>query len=171
MVDLAGFFTMIGQELETGENGSILPHVSVHAMNGVHDFRTMRVTVFVKEKVVHVLIDTRSTHNFLDLNTARRLGCMLTTISPFVVSVADRKKIQSNYGMTFDSDMLVLPIGGCNMVLGIQWLISLGDIMWNFKKLKMEFNIKGHKISLREYNPQRLDNSTEQYGEIIGSTL
>ncbi|KAF3680331.1 hypothetical protein FXO37_03370 [Capsicum annuum] len=181
MVDLAGFFTMIAQELETGENGSILPHVSVHAMNGVRDFRTMRVTVFVKEKVVHVLIDTRSTHNFLDLNTARRLGCMLTTISPFVVSVVDRKKIQSNYvcrklawkmqGITFDSDMLVLPIGGCNVVLGIQWLISLGDIMWNFKKLKMEFNIKGHKISLREYNPQRLDNSTEQYGEIIGSTL
>ncbi|PHT84185.1 hypothetical protein T459_12628 [Capsicum annuum] len=159
MVDPAEFLTMIGQKLETDENRSILPHVSVRTMNGIHDFRTIRVTASVKEKVVHLLIDTESTHYFLDLNTARRFGCMLTTISPFEMFVADGKKLQSNYfyrklawkmqGMTFDSDMLMLPIGGCKMVLGIQWLISLGDIMWNFKKLKMEFSIKGHKISLR----------------------
>ncbi|PHU04209.1 hypothetical protein BC332_25031 [Capsicum chinense] len=130
MVDPAEFLTMISQELETNENGSFLPHVLVHAMNGIHEFRTIRVTTFVKGKVVHVLIKTRSTHNFLDSNTARRLGCMLTTISPIGVSVVDGKEIQSNYicrkmawkmqGMTFDSDVLVLPIGGCNMVLGIQ---------------------------------------------------
>lgn len=56
-------------------------------------------------------------------------------------------------GVSFDSDMLILPIGGCNMVLGIQWLITLGDIMWNFKKLKMEFHIMGRKISLRGSQP------------------
>lgn len=39
------------------------------------------------------------------------------------------------------------------MVLGIQWLITLGDIMWNFRKLKMEFSIKGHKVSLRGVQP------------------
>lgn len=37
---------------------------------------------------------------------------------------------------------------GCGIVLGIQWLITLGDIMWNFKKLKMEFNFNGKKVSL-----------------------
>lgn len=39
------------------------------------------------------------------------------------------------------------------MVLGIQWLITLGDIMWNFRRLKMEFTIMGHKISLRGIQP------------------
>lgn len=52
-----------------------------------------------------------------------------------------------------NSDMLVLPIGGCNMVLGIQWVVILGDIMWNFRKLKMEFTITGQKISLRGIQP------------------
>ncbi|XP_049345420.1 uncharacterized protein LOC125809928 [Solanum verrucosum] len=163
MVDPTEFFTMIGQGLETDNEGAILTHVSVHAMNGSHDFRTMRVTMSVKGKVVHVLIDTCSTHNFLDLNTAKKLGCVMIAISPFAVSVADGKKIQSNYvckklawkmqGVSFDSDMLVLPIGGCNMVLGIQWLITLGDIMWNFRRLKMEFTIMGRKISLRGIQP------------------
>lgn len=49
--------------------------------------------------------------------------------------------------------MLVLPIEGCNLVFGIQWLIILGDIMWNFRKLKMEFTIMGHKVSLRGIQP------------------
>lgn len=100
-------------------------YLMYQSMNGLHDFRTMRVTVSVKGKAVQVLIDTGSTHNFLDLNTAKKLGCVLTAISPFDVSVADGK-VQSNYickrlvwkmqGVSFDSDMLVLPIGGCNMV-------------------------------------------------------
>lgn len=108
-------------------------------------------------------IDTSSTHNFLDLNTAKRLGCVLTAIAPFGVYLDDEKKVQSNYvckklnwkmqWVTFDFDMLVLPIGGCNIVLGIQWLITLGDIMWNFKKLKMEFSVLGHKVSLRGMQP------------------
>ncbi|PHT49607.1 hypothetical protein CQW23_09354 [Capsicum baccatum] len=87
------------------------------------------LTMIVKGKAIHVLIDIGSTHNFLDYNTARKLGCLLTAITPFGVSVADGKKVQSNYmckgltwkmqGVTFDSDMLILPIGGCNKVLGI----------------------------------------------------
>ncbi|XP_070022382.1 uncharacterized protein [Nicotiana sylvestris] len=163
MFDPAQLLTMIGQGLETDAEGSILPHVSVHAINGLHDFRTMRVAVSVKGKAVQVLIDTGSTHNFLDLNIVKKLGCVLTSISPFDVSVADGKRMQSNYickklvwkmqGVSFDSDMLVLPIGDCSMVLGIQWLITLGDIMWNFKKLRMEFSIMGHKVSLREIQP------------------
>ncbi|KAG5600366.1 hypothetical protein H5410_031736 [Solanum commersonii] len=163
MVDPAEFFTMIGQGLEIDNEGAILPHVSVHAMNGSHDFRTMRVTVSVKGKVVHVLIDTGSAHNFLNLNTSKKLGCVMTAISHFSISVADGKKIQSNYvckklawkmqGVSFDSDILVLPIGGCNMVLGIRWQITLGNIMWNFRRLKMEFTIMGRKLSLREIQP------------------
>ncbi|XP_075103740.1 uncharacterized protein LOC142178308 [Nicotiana tabacum] len=89
MLDSPELITMIGQGLETNVEGSILPHVSVHAMNGLHDFRTMRVIVSVKGKDVRVLIDIGSTHNFLDLNTGNKLGCVLTTID---VSVADGKK-------------------------------------------------------------------------------
>lgn len=56
-------------------------------------------------------------------------------------------------GFTFESDMLTWPLGGCNMLLGIQWLISLSDVLRSFKKLKMAFSVKGHKVSLRGMQP------------------
>lgn len=30
------------------------------------------------------------------------------------------------------SDMYVLPLGGCNIVLGIQWLMILGLVLYDF---------------------------------------
>lgn len=35
------------------------------------------------------------------------------------------------------------------MVLGIQWLSTLGNVLWDFKTLKMDFTYKGQKMSLR----------------------
>jgi len=42
---------------------------------------------------------------------------------------------------TFMADMFLLPLGCCDFVLGIEWLIKLGDILWNFDKLTMEFKV------------------------------
>lgn len=50
MLDPVELLTTITHGLETASEGSILPHVFVHAMNGIHDFRTMRVTTSIKEK-------------------------------------------------------------------------------------------------------------------------
>nr|GEZ66984.1 putative mitochondrial protein [Tanacetum cinerariifolium] len=38
---------------------------------------------------------------------------------------------------------------GCEMVLAIQWLATLGDIKCNFKELRMEFKYEGKKVQLR----------------------
>ena len=35
------------------------------------------------------------------------------------------------------------------MVLGIQWLATLGSIVWNFAELTMEFSVKGRRQVLQ----------------------
>ena len=45
----------------------------------------------------------------------------------------------------FTSDMLLIPLGCCDLALGVEWLVSLGDIVWNFNKLQMEFYVKIQK--------------------------
>ena len=53
------------------------------------------------------------------------------------------------HGTEFVSDVLLIPLGGCDLVLGIQWLATLGTITWNFKNLKMEFQLNGRHYVLR----------------------
>lgn len=53
----------------------------------------------------------------------------------------------------FKVDILVMPLGGAYVLFGIQWLVTLGDIRWNFKQLKMEFQIGGKKVSLSGNQP------------------
>ena len=46
------------------------------------------------------------------------------------------------------SDMFALPLGGCDVVLGAQWLRTLGPILWDFAELWMQFSINGTKHTL-----------------------
>ncbi|KAK8918476.1 hypothetical protein KSP39_PZI021744 [Platanthera zijinensis] len=61
-------------------------------------------------------------------------------------------------GVVFTSDMLILSLGGCDMVLGVQWLITLGPVNWDFYNLRLEFSSQGKQIVLRGSSPadQRL---------------
>ncbi|KAG8366076.1 hypothetical protein BUALT_Bualt17G0038300 [Buddleja alternifolia] len=118
-----------GREEEMEESNPTDFHVSVHAMSGIHDYRTMRVIRHVEGQNIHILIDTGSNHNFLDINTAKRLGCKVEGTELLPVSVADGDKIYSSsacrnfnwkiQGVLFVADLMLLPLGGCDMVLGI----------------------------------------------------
>ena len=97
------------------------PLISLNALNGVNTYKTMRVRGYVTKNMLHVLVDSGSTHNFLDLNTAKKLGCRLSRICPLEVSVANGNVMSSLYecknftwefqGISYTSDVLILPLG------------------------------------------------------------
>nr|KYP65271.1 hypothetical protein KK1_011503 [Cajanus cajan] len=64
------------------------PQISVHALTRIANFQTMRVTGYHKKKHLHVLIDSGSTHNFLDIEVAKRLGCRIDAFDFLSVVVA-----------------------------------------------------------------------------------
>ena len=49
--------------------------LSLSALNGISTLYTMRVTGKIRKNPLHFLIDFGSTHNFLDLSTAKKLHC------------------------------------------------------------------------------------------------
>ncbi|XP_042012423.1 uncharacterized protein LOC121760896 [Salvia splendens] len=116
-------FEVITEELGEDKN----PFISIHAINGssARGFRTMRVTGRIGKKALHILIDSDSTHNFLDLHTAKKLGLALTGVNPVYVGVADGNRLEcksmykglkwSLRGTTFVTDILLLPLGSCDM--------------------------------------------------------
>ena len=63
----------------------------------------------------------------------------------------------------FTSDMMLLPLGCCDLVLGIEWLVTLGDITWNFNKLTMEFFVHGKRHVLRGATLTNLATAQKQH--------
>ena len=56
-------------------------------------------------------------------------------------------------GVEFCIHFHVLALGGCDAVLGTQWLSTLGDIQWNFKLLTMCFWYRNQQVLLQGLNP------------------
>jgi hypothetical protein len=48
-----------------------------------------------------------------------------------------------------NSPMIAIPMGGADVVLGIQWLQSLGIVAFNFQELFMKFSLEGKESELR----------------------
>ncbi|KAJ0028630.1 hypothetical protein Pint_35011 [Pistacia integerrima] len=46
------------------------------------------------------------------------------------------------------TDFYLLPLGGCDIVLGTFWLQTLGPIVWDFSRLSMKFSLKGNSHTL-----------------------
>ena len=48
-----------------------------------------------------------------------------------------------------NSPMLSIPTGGADVVLGVQWLQSLGTLAFNFQELFWNFFLEGKEIKLQ----------------------
>lgn len=139
-----------------------VPTISVHALNGAPTFNCMRLMGQYEKRKLHILIDPGSTHNFLDIQIAKGLGCSLKPIKPMSV-VAASGDLVTKYkcssfawkmqGYGFKAEIRTLPLGCSDLVLGVQWLSTLGPILWGFLNLRMEFNFNGLKHVLRGISP------------------
>ncbi|KAJ8615052.1 hypothetical protein MRB53_034424 [Persea americana] len=75
------------------------------------------------------------------------------------VFVADGTKMTSNaackgfkremQGVVFQTDMRVMELKGCDMVLGIQWFATLGPVKWDLKNLSIDFTLNNRRHVLR----------------------
>nr|GEX29486.1 hypothetical protein [Tanacetum cinerariifolium] len=148
---------------------------------------TMKVKGHVKKQLVHMLIDCGSTHSFLDVQATKRLGCKMSKICPLQVSLANGQVMSSVFeckclkwslqGHIFETNVVILPLEGCEMVLGIQWLETSGTIQCDLKNLVMDFVVNGKRCVLRG-TPQsslqwmqgkQIGNSLSQMGMEISS--
>ncbi|OMO86983.1 Integrase, catalytic core [Corchorus capsularis] len=125
------------------------PIISLHAIYGTSGYQTMRICCTIKHHSLIILIDSGSTHNFIDGNVVKKLGLKMNQRAQTEVTIADGTAVTTwgscerlhwqVQGMHFSSTFMVLALKGCDMVLGIEWLVSLGPILWDFSMLTMQF--------------------------------
>ncbi|GKA70256.1 putative mitochondrial protein [Tanacetum coccineum] len=61
----------------------IYPYISLNSLAGVNTFHTMRIKGHVRKQDIHILVDSGSTHNFVDVLCVKRLGCEIRSICLF----------------------------------------------------------------------------------------
>eukprot|EP00253_Pinus_taeda_P026754 PITA_26754 len=134
--------------------------ISCNILVGITTPQTIKIEGQIKKKKVIVLIDSGSTHNFIHCKVAKELNCFLYLAPECQVMVENGGTINCSgkchniklsmgeYVLT--SPMLSIPMGGVDVVLGVQWLQSLVTIAFNFQELFMKFFVEGKEIELRD---------------------
>jgi len=140
-----------------GDNGEVT--YTVHAMTGYSNPQTMKVNGLLKRQQVTILIDIDSTNNLFDENIAQRFSIPLEDCVPFDVTLADEGTLtcKSKYSnvklavqdLELRADLYLLARGDYKVVMGIEWLMTLGDVLWDFSKLTMKFTLNGKRVIIR----------------------
>ena len=84
---------ILQEELQGDERGEI----SFHALKGCPTGKIIKVKGMAGKRSLMVLIDSGSTHSFLDEATAKALKCKVTATFPLSVTVANGSKMYSKY--------------------------------------------------------------------------
>ncbi|XP_024156291.1 uncharacterized protein LOC112164308 [Rosa chinensis] len=125
---------------------------------------TMQLKGLCLKKKVHVLVDSGASHNFIHPTLLKNIPAVVKHIKPLRVRLASGDILQTRRQVTIQiqlqgysckADYYVLPISGCEVILGAAWLKTLGDIVWNFELMRMKFNSDGKQHVLQgETNTQ-----------------
>lgn len=102
----------------------------------------MRLWGVLKHKFVVVLIDSGSTHSFIDPSMAKKTNLGVRRSHNLTVMVANGDRLpclgccdivpfhlQGNY---LFANLYLLPLVECDLVLRVDWLSHLGPILWDF---------------------------------------
>lgn len=111
------------------------------------------IHAYHKNRKSSVLIDYGNSLNFMDQHVAKGLGCVVEKAKIIKVVLANGSVVTtcekvSSFEVrvqryTFLVETYLLPLIQYETVLGIPSLQGLGDIVWNFKTLTMDFTYNG----------------------------
>ncbi|XP_060181956.1 uncharacterized protein LOC132611554 [Lycium barbarum] len=155
--------------------------ISINAILGLSNtsspHKTIKIMGFVKKIPIIMLIDTGSTHSFVDPIVLKKLNKQAQFLSKTMKVVVANGQILTcdkictgfNWKMQeegFIFDIRVLKIGGCDMVLGMDWIDMIAPIILNTRPLSLSFLKEGKMITLlgmtRKQNISQVD-SNELY--------
>jgi hypothetical protein len=158
-----GVLEFQGEQNQGEEEEGELLGISLYALAGTPMPRTMRLVGRIRSLEVIILIDTGSTHSFVDPNVARKAQLSADKMGQLTVMVADGATLScqgqctavsiSLQGCYISANQHLLSLGGCDVVLGVDWLRGLGPILWDFGNLTMKFSFQQRKVTLQGLTP------------------
>ncbi|XP_074356373.1 uncharacterized protein LOC141696084 [Apium graveolens] len=119
----------------------------------------MKLRGRIDNKEVVVLIDPGATHNFISLSLVKLLDIPTDSTGCFRVALGNGEMVKGTGVcrklsvhladcVVVCDDFLPLELGSTDVILGIQWLETLGPMVTNWRTQVMKFEMGGSKVTL-----------------------
>jgi len=149
----------LGCQIDCGD-----PQVSLAAMNGLGRLETFKTYGAIKKNRVLIMIDPGSTLNIIDKRTAKKLGLSIDIRESFPISTPEHKQIQCK-GLahqielqvgyyTLKGPFYITNVGGVDVIIKIQWLISISTYNTNHLEGFLKFQEKGCEYTIKVIPPK-----------------
>jgi hypothetical protein len=133
--------------------------ISLNSLTGFSAPQTLKLIGYIKHRKVIILVDSGSTHNFIHHCIAQETHCYIHAVNNFQIMIANGGSMKcgghcenvclqiGDYHLK--SNMFAIDMGGCDIVLGADWLRILGPILMDFKELTMQFDQEGQQYKFQ----------------------
>ena len=133
--------------------------ITMCAPSNNSDTKTLKFKGYIGNIPICALIDSGSTHSFINPAIVHNLEIETTKTTPLTVRTASGDKMSTNQlcesqrfflqKQEFEGDVRVLDIQGYDMILGMDWLATLGPLLIDCGKGTIEMmTVKGKKVNL-----------------------
>ncbi|KAA0045155.1 Transposon Tf2-9 polyprotein [Cucumis melo var. makuwa] len=113
----------------------------------------------VKNEDVIILIDCGATHNFVSEKLVKKLLIPIKETAHYGVILGSGAAVQGKgiceklevcmKNWTVEEDFLPLELGGVDVILGLQWLYSLGVTTMDWRNLLLTFSVEGKSVKIQ----------------------
>ncbi|KAA0067574.1 Ty3/gypsy retrotransposon protein [Cucumis melo var. makuwa] len=147
-------------QIEINEDITTIVELSINSVVGLNDPGTMKVRGKLFEEDVIILIDCGVTHNFVSEKLVKKLLLPIKETSHYGVILGSGAAVQGKgiceklevqlKNWKIIEDFLPLDLGGVDVILGMQWLYSLGVTTVDWKNLSLTFFVDGKSVNIKE---------------------
>ncbi|TYK26709.1 ty3-gypsy retrotransposon protein [Cucumis melo var. makuwa] len=145
--------------LEVKEDNTTYVELSINSVVGLNDLGTIKVRGKLQGEDVVILIDCGATHNFVSEKLVKKLHIPTKETAHYGVILGSGAAVQGKgvcedlqvqlKNWTVKEDFLPLELGGVDVILGMQWLYSLGVTTVDWKNLSLTFSFDGKQVSIK----------------------
>ncbi|KAF7826330.1 Retrotransposable element Tf2 [Senna tora] len=151
-------FVFDPDETRKDKSVSTLMSLSLNSVVGITSGRTMKLMGKIRGKEVVIMIDSGATHNFISEELVKRMGLEIEKTKSYRVTLGDGYTVQQQgcckgleiemQGLRVCENFYLFNLGDVDMILGVEWLESLGEVRVNWKQLTMKIKAETGVVCL-----------------------
>ncbi|XP_061375313.1 uncharacterized protein LOC133317461 [Gastrolobium bilobum] len=138
---------------------------SLHALCVNQHQHALKFITSLQGKLISILVDSRSTHNFIQSQLVTQLNLPMVRSQKLRVFLGNGEFLLSDYkclqvpirlqNILFHVDFRVIDLANLHVILGMPWLQLLGRVTRDYRKFTMEFSWKGGAVVLQGTQPSQ----------------